>query len=330
MVTFWKQNGRQGLKNICKGKLGQSLTDYMDILARNAFGNCYFQLYSNSITATDDSGFAYLTSSDVFDVDDVMKVWLKAMMNECPLANNPTGPQGTIIAVTTPGVVFDIQATAATSSHWKSVQMYQNVPPISKYEVGQYKQARFLSTTRNILWNTGPVTAQTTLAADVSAGDGAPTPATKVYGVYGAGQSGSTHSVTFTSGSGFAVGDIVSFTKQRESDGRAKWDDPVKFEREIYSISGATVAFTKPILRDLTASDTWYITVGLNVHMTVFMAGPDGVCAGVGQRPQVMTPPPVDDFLAMQRFTWDAYIKYQQFRPEFVYLIFSAGTTDWK
>jgi len=53
------------------------------------------------------------------------------------------------------------------------------------------------------------------------------------------------------------------------------------------------------------------------------------VAAGVGQRPEIHTPPAIDDFESMQRFSWDALVKYQMMRPEFVYLIFSAGSTDW-
>jgi len=332
MVTYWKQNGQAGLRPICRGKLGQNITDYLDVLMRNAFGNSYFMMFSGTATGVDDSGFANLTSTDIFDVDDVMQVWLEAAVNECPMANNPTGPQGTIVGITTPGVIYDIQAAAADDSHWKSVQLYQNIPPISRYEVGQYKQARFLQTTRNILWNCGTVSAQTTLAADVDAGDGAPTPATKVRGVYGVGEADATHYITVTDSTGFSAKDRVSIQQTRESDGRAKWDDGTKIERVIYAVDPGgdnTLSFERPILKDLTASDTWYITRGLDVHMTVFIAGPNGVAAGVGQRPQLHTPPPVDDFESMYRFSWDAWIKYQQFRPEYVYLIFSAGSTGW-
>lgn len=298
---------------------------------RNAFGNCHFMMFSGAATGTSDLHFDHLASTHIFDADDIMKVWLKAQMNDVPMATNPTGPQGTIVGITTPGVVYDIQATAASSSHWKSVQQYTNTPPISAYEVGQYKQARLLANKRNILWNCGLATGQTTLASDVTAGDGAPTPATKVRGTYGVGEADATHYITVTSNTllGAAAGDVISFTKQRETDNRPKWDDPAKFERTVYSVSGNNLTLEKPILRDLTASDTWYISKGRHVHMTIFLAGPNGIVAGVGQRPEVHTPPPIDDFMAMHRFSWDAYIKYQAFRPEHVYLIFSAGSTDW-
>jgi len=329
-VTFWKENGRAGLRPLLKGVLGRNFSDYMDLLARNAFGNAHFMMFSGGATAQDDTGFGYLTASNVFNADDFMKVWLKAAMNEVPMANNPTGPQGTIVGITTPGVIYDIQNTVVASSHWKSVQQYTNSPPISRYEVGQYKQARLLSTTRNILWNCGNVTAQTTVAADVTTGDGAPAASTQVYGAYYPGNvTGATNYVTLTLATGFSAGDIVSFHRTRETGGRAAWDDPRKFEREIYSVSGNNVVFTKPILRDLTASDTWYVTLGINVHMTVFPIGPNGVVAGVGQRPEFHTPGTIDDFESQYRFSWDARIKYQLMRPEELYVIFSAGTTDW-
>tara|TARA_Y100000310_G_scaffold328928_1_gene397902 strand:+ start:14488 stop:15561 length:1074 start_codon:yes stop_codon:yes gene_type:complete len=330
-VTYWQSNGRRGLSALCRGKLGQNMTDYLDILARNAFGASNFVMFSGAATGTSDAHFDHLTASHIFDADDVMKVWLKASMNMAPMANNPTGPGGTLVAITSPGVVYDIQNTAAASSHWKSVQQYTNQPPISQYEVGQYKQARFLQSLRNILWNAGTTTSQTTVASDVTAGDGAPAVGTLVRGAYRTGGiSGATNSVALTDASGFSVGDVLSFHKQRESDdNRAMWDDPVKFERTVYSISGNNVTFELPITRDLTASDTWYVTLGLNVHMTVFIAGPNGVVAGVGQRPMIHTPPPVDDFEAMMRFSWDANIKYQLFRPEHVYVVFSAGSDDW-
>jgi len=330
MVTYWRQNGAAGLRRIVRQKLAQNMTDYLDILARNAFGNAHYMMFSGTATGTSDLHFDHLTSADIFDVDDTMKVWLKAAMNEVAMANNPTGPGQTIVAITTPGVIYDLQATAASSSHWKSVQQYTNTPPISRYEVGTYKQCRFIQTTRNILWNCGLVTNQTTVAADVTAGDGAPATSTLVRGAYAVGgQTGATNYVTMTDATGFAAGDVLSFHRQRESDNRAMWDDPKKFERIVYSVSGNNVAFERPILWDLTASDTWYVTKGRHVHMTVFPVGPNGIAAGVGMRPEIHTPPPVDDFMRMYRFTWDAWIKYQLFRPEEVYVIFSSGSTDW-
>ena len=330
LVTYWRQNGQAGLRRIIRNLLAVNLTDYLDILARNAFGSAHFMMMAGSATGNDDSAFDHIGASDTFTPDDVMKVWLSAALNEVPLANNPTGPGGNIVAITTPSVIYDIQTEAATSSLWKTVQEYHNTPPISQYEVGQYKQCRFLSTTRNILWNAGLVVAQTTVSADVTAGDGSPATSTAVMGVYQmGGQDGATNYVSVTDASaGFVAGDIVSFGRTRETDNRQAWDDPKKFERKIYSVDTGNnrLVFEKPILRDLTASDTWYITSARDIHLTVFPVGPTGIAAGVGMRPSVHMPPPIDDFERMHRFSWDAWIKYQQMRPEELYVIASAGT----
>jgi hypothetical protein len=54
------------------------------------------------------------------------------------------------------------------------------------------------------------------------------------------------------------------------------------------------------------------------------------VVAGVGQPPEVKVPPTVDDLMSMFRFSWDAYLKYQRFRPELYETIYSLGSTRVK
>ncbi len=70
-----------------------------------------------------------------------------------------------------------------------------------------------------------------------------------------------------------------------------------------------------------------FVTNGVDVHASIFLGGP-GVVYGIGERPTPVVPPKYDDLMMINRYGWRAYCKFQQFRPEFLEVHETAGTTD--
>jgi len=334
MITYWRQNrGRAGLRPIVRRLLANSMTEYLDVLARNAFLSAPYTLY----TGSGNTDFGDLSSSDLFDISVAQDIWLGLSYRQVPMAINPNGPTGTIVCITTPGVIYDIQNQAG--SDWISVNQYQGRAQLLRYEVGMYKNVRFVQTVRNTLWNCGPITKQVTITSALNPGDGA---AATVDDVYSAGQSSATHYIqldTFAAGD-FNVNDIITIHTTRTDDfgvtNGVDYRSGMNTVRRIVSVDETNyrIAVDKPVMKDystdLGGGVYGYVTKGLHVHASVFIGGPNGVVAGVAQPPEIHVPPVVDDIMAMYRFSWDAYLKYQMFRPEVVEVVFSAGNVRVK
>ena len=328
LITFWKQNNRAGLRQICRGALGGAMTDHLDLLARNAYLTAPFRMYADqSASAT---GWGDIAAANLFNLEDISDVFLGLAYREVPFANNPTGVEGAMICVTTPGVLYDIQTQAG--EEWRAVNSYSEGgrTALMKNEVGMYKNTRFIQSTRNTLFASGAQTTQTTLSVAASAGDGAAATVDTVYTVGGV--SGKTAYVTLdTLNYGdFLVHDVVAIHVDRTSAyGVTNAPDHTSGDTCYRRVTAVDVdnkrlSFDKPLLRDY-AANTTYVTKGLHIHASVCIGGPEGVVAGVGQPPQVHNPPQVEDIPSMHRFSWDAYMKYQLFRPEAIEAIFSAG-----
>lgn len=335
MITFWRQNNVEGLRRICRGALGQSMTDHLDLLARNAFLTAPFCFYADQTTAT---GFSQVTESNLFNLSDIMKVWLGLSYREVPLAQGASGAGGSMIVITTPGVIYDVQDEAG--GDWQAVNSYSEAgrSSILKYEVGAYKNARFIQTTKNTLFNCGTVSKQVTITSSTAEGVGA---AATVDTAYSVGQSGATAYVqcsAFSAGE-FDVGDIVTIHTDRTTGltgdkgvpNGVDWTGGKTCTRRVVTVDADNnrLSFDKPLLHayttDLGGGVYGYVTKGIHIHASVCIAGPSGVVAGVGQPPAVYNPPQVEDIPSMHRFSWDAYLKYQLFRPEMFEVVYSAG-----
>jgi hypothetical protein len=236
-----------------------------------------------------------------------------------------------LICYTSPGVIYDIQK----DPDYETAAQYADAVRLLNYEVGRYKNVRFVQTPRATLWNCGEVSAQTTVTAAITAGDGAPDPsATKVDGTYGVGQDGATHYISVADATGFAVGDMVTLHTLRTADygitDGVDFRDGTLHNLRIVNISGNNISFDRPVMidfaTDLGSGVYAYLTKGRHIHSSVFVAAPTGIVAGVAQPPRMYTPPPVDDFEAMQRFSWDMYLGYQTYNPEVFEVVFSAST----
>jgi hypothetical protein len=135
----------------------------------------------------------------------------------------------------------------------------------------------------------------------------------------------------------FKVDDVVTFHLVRTSDfgvtNGVDYRDGMTFNRFVKYVDttpgACKIGFDRPILWDFTTdlggTVYAYVTKGVNVHTTTYIAGPGAVVAGVTQTPQLHVPPVVDDLESLFRFSWDAYVKYQTFRAEFAENVFHAG-----
>ena len=235
------------------------------------------------------------------------------------------GDGATIVCVTTPRVIHDIRTAAG--SGWLEVQNYQSTGRKFTSEVGMWAGVRYVRTQRNVLRNYGKVTHQTTLSADTVPGQGA---AATVDVVYSVGQSTSTRYVTVADETGFAVGNIVTVHSKDAGDGAGHppvETDGTQETRRIVAIDAATnkLVFDKPLLKPHTAGD--FVTVGVSLHASIFMGGP-AVVYGVGERPTPVMPPKIDDLQMVNRYGWRGFLKFQMFRPEFIELHLTSGSTD--
>lgn len=328
MITYWKESGSAGLANIVRSRLAPSMVRKLDTLARNAFFQTHWPSYA--MDSVNNDGFEDIVVGDLFDLGWVDKLQLRMATHDLP---GFSGQPGSMVAIVSPGTLYSIKNEAGTE--WITYQQYTEEGRKNLFagEVGSYRGTRFIPTNDSILHNAGTVTKQVSITSPVSAGDGAATS----YKGYDIGQSGATATIQcsdFDAGE-FNVNDIVTIHAVRTSaHGVTNGVDPydgLTFHRVVAAVDATanTISFNKPVLHDYTTdlggSVYGYITTGIDIHCSLFIAGPGAVVAGVSQPPELHTPPPVDDFVSMYRFSWDAYLKFQPFRSEWCVPVFHAG-----
>ena len=342
MITYWKKNNQLGLRNMMRGALGQSEVDINDLLARNALIDGAFTTGYNLMIGGG-SSFADIGVGDTMDPDIASDIWLGMAGRGVNQALGPSGAEGYIVCYTTPGVIYDIQKEPG----WVSRAEYlQDRAALLNYEVGSYKNVRFVQTPKCTLWNCGEIIVRAPIVAAHTAGDGCHL-TTKVDGTYLTGQSsdGITHYIQLgdaTTGSlgGIAVNDIITIHKTTTDDygitGGVDFTEGTAMNRRVVSIDASTKRITldQPILLDynvnLGGGVYGYVTLGRNVHASIFVGGREAIVGGVAQPPRFYALDPIDDYNAIYRFTWDQYMGYQPFRPELFEVVFSAGSTRIK
>jgi N4-gp56 family major capsid protein len=324
LVNFWNNGDMSGL---VKGKLGQNMVDYMDILARNAFLSSPYKTYAGSGNT---SRFG-LAQTDLFDPDLAGIVRTHLEEKEIPgVSATGDGDGQTIVCVTTPRVIQDIRTGAG--SKWLEAQLYQQTGRKFNSEVGSWDGVRFVKTNRLKLFNAGLVTAQGTLNGATVPGQGA---AATVDNVYAVGQAGSTRYVTLQNGETalFAIGDVVTIHSEpvAVSDGAGGFGpvdgDGTAETRRIVNIVGGShqLVFDRPLMKAHASGD--YVTKGVDVHASLFMGGPSVVYA-IGERPNAFPLAPIDDMAMIHRFSWRAFAKMQMFRPEWLEVVESGGSVN--
>jgi len=346
IVTYWRQNGQEGVRRIMRGALGQHMVDVLDLLARNAYvGGALdtgYVLYEG--TGSDFSG---ITTNDTFSLSVAMDIWLGMTLRNVASALGPSGAASSIICYTTPSVIYDIQK-GTNSDEWISVNQYEGRVQALRYEVGTYKNIRFVQSPKLILWNTGTLIAQGLVDTAITAGDGAPDPGTtKVDATYMVGQTtaGITNYISVGSwGTGsladINVNDMVTIHQTRTSaygvSNGVDFKEGTAQTRRVVAKSATPdrLVLDQPIMVDM-ATDLGggtyaYVTKARNVHASIFVGGPQGIVSGVALPPRFHAPPPVDDFEMVQRFSWDGYFGHQPYAPEVFEVVLSAGTTRVK
>lgn len=345
MVTYWKQNGQEGIRRIMRGALGQHMIDVLDLLARNAYIqgalDAGYALYEGG-----GSDFNALSTTDIFKLETGLDIWLGMTLRGVASALGPAGASGNIVCYTSPSVIYDIQKGTG-SDEWIEVLKYTGTAPL-RYEVGTYKNIRFVQSPKLVLWNAGAVTAQGSVSVAINAGDGAPNPGTtKVDATYMVGQTSAGIKNYINVGSwgtgtlaNISVNDMITIHTSRTSafgitNGVDYREGTAHVRRVVAkSTSPDRIVLDRPIMvdmnTDLGGGVYAYVTKGRNVHASIFVGGSEGIVSGVALAPRFHSPPPVDDFEMVQRFSWDAYLGHQTYAPEVFEVVFSAGTTRVK
>ncbi|PJF45104.1 MAG: hypothetical protein CUN55_00510 [Phototrophicales bacterium] len=335
LITYWRQSGQSlpGLNRIIRSGLGQHMVDTLDYLARNAFLSGSFALYGQS-TGTD---FSAISSTDKITTQLLDDIHLGMSYRNVPYASAPNGIQGNIVCVTSPGVIYDLKREASNngeSAAFIDIVKYADSVRLLNSEVGTYRNVRFVQTPRATLYNCGTITAQATITAPVTAGDGAPS--TAVDGVKTVGQSAATHYITVSSVAGFSVNDILTIHTTRTNaygitNGVDYADGTVHNLRVVSIDSGNNrISFDRPVMidfdTDLGGGVYGYVTKGRHIHTAIFLGGADGVVMGVNVPPRLHFPPAVDDYESMVRISWDAYIGNTVFNPEVFEVLYLDGS----
>ncbi len=331
LVMSYKMDNVRGFRNIARNMLGQSVADFMDLKIRNAHLAGPRVLYAGDATS-----FADLDDADaqyLFDPAIAMDIWLRMGLEDIPLAINPTGNgvASMMIALTSPSVIFNIQANA--TDEYKQTLLYAQPTALLNYEVGSYKNVRYLASPRNILWNCGTVKTRAETQWDYGPGDGASSGLVDL--VYTTGQaSGVSNWIELdTLGVGadaIVVGDIVTVHRTVTDDygvtDGVDFNEGTARQRRVVAVQAnpPAIAFDKPLFSSFPAGS--FVTKGVHIHVTVYIGGPRGVVNGVGQPITAFPIPPVDDLLEIWRFSWKGYFEMQLFRPNVFTLCFSTGS----
>lgn len=346
LVTYWKADARGGLRNILNRVLGSHIINVHDYLARNALLDGALQQTGYVYYAGSATDFGDMTGTDLMTPDIAAEIQLGMKYREVSGALSPDGSAGAVVCYTSPGVIFDLQK----DPDWVEVAKYARPGSLFRYEVGTYKNVRFVESPRLVLWNCGTIEFQETISAAANAGDGAPVPSsTKVDGTYMVGQTSagivnyiqlSGTPITGTLASNVQVNDIITIHIARTSafgvtNGVNPFDGQLHVRRVVSIDTGNNrISLDKPIMldfaTDLGSGVYGYVTKGFNVHSSIFVGAPQGIVTGVAAPIRLHTPPPIDDLMSIYRYSWNDRMGHQPFAPEVFEVVFSAGSVRVK
>lgn len=322
-LNYWRQGEMGAMSAIIRSRLGPAIVKHLDALTRNAYLQNYFKAYAMD-SAND--GFNHIVTGDTFDLD-----WLDSIQVRMSTLDLPgfDGQPGTIACITSPGALHAIRK----HENWEEFNKYtpEGRTTLLNGEVGAINGVHFIPSNDAILWNAGTMTQQSVITAPISAGSGA---AATAYG-WSIGQSSATHYLQLDSVTNLAPNDVITIHKVRTSDyGVTNGVDPydgMTFRRIIYSVDSQNkrISLTEPLLwdftQDLGSGAFGYVTKGIHIHTSTFIAGPGAVVLGVTQPIRLTEPVPADDFNSVYRLSYEGFFKYQPFRSEWAFTVFHAG-----
>lgn len=336
MFTAWKRNNVTGLAGILRQALGQMIIDQFDTLARNKMLENPLKSYG-----INKSNFASLTVTDLLAKSTLKDIWLSLNDRESQWQNlhDNTSPTG-LICLTSNGAISDLMENlrALPNAELTPVDQYKSVA--LKGEVFSHENIRFVGSPLAVLWNAGPIAQRKDIKLAIFAGEGSPDPRiTLVDGVYAVGQgnrAGIKFYLQLNTVTGLAVGDMITVHTALTSafgvtDG-VDFRDSKTVHRRIVAIDAPNfrIQLSKPIMEDFTTdlggTVFGYVTLGRNVHTSIFIGGNTGVVLAMARGLEIYTPPAVDDTMSMHRFTFDWRGAYNIFRPEDIHVHFHAGT----
>jgi len=336
LITYWRESSGSGsaLRTIMSGSLGRHLVDTQDMLSRNALLQMPYQLFPNNR-----ANFSALVSGDIVTTPLLDQVHLGMQNRDVPGAQGPDATVGTIVAVISPGVMYDLQQQS-TPKDWISKLQYTHQDLLFNYELGTFRNVRFVVSPKCTLFNSGTIRYQANVTSAINAGDGSPSGL--VDNTWTVGQSGASHYIQLdptTSSAAMAnytVNEVVTIhTSRTNANGVTNgvdYADGTLHNRRIVSVDvpNCRIALDQPIMIDMTTnlgSGVYaYATVGTHVHASIFLGGSDAVVMGVGRPPRLHTPPPVDDFEGLWRFSWDSFQGYSTYNPNVCEVLFSTAT----
>jgi hypothetical protein len=339
IITYWKKPGAKAsvIRAISQDKLGQHMADVIDLLSRNALLSVPYKRYVG------DAGqkFGGIGVQDKMTVDMIGQIHLGMATRDVPYAQGINGGVGNIVCITSPSVLYDLRYNT-NANEWLWPIAYAQPTRLLNHEFGTYLNVRFISSPKCILYNAGEITVQAVVSSAIQAGDGAPS--TRVDGVYKTGQSGVTNYIQLGANDAngdpldmdlFQVDQVVTIHVARTNDNGVTngvdYTDGKLHNRRIVAVNTGSrrLSFEEPIFEDfdvdLDSSTYAYVTLGRNIHASIFVGGDDGIVMGVGEPPRLYNPPPVDDFLSVYRFSWDAYMGWGVHNPKVLEVVFSAA-----
>jgi len=364
ILTQFLKSGGKDWRPVLRGILGNNIVRKFEKLARNAFltGPSAFHTYAG--TATNLNG---LTSSDTFGLAMVNQWNLRLGSTGSPVVPGPVASAK--LAIIPPGVKYDLLASLAAASSseaslFRDVSIYGDQTPILNYEVGTYKNIRFIEAPNGkfgsnlaVLYNAGVITSQFGVTERINAGDGAPDPAsTQVDATWYVGQAAATHYVQLENfaASDFAVNDIVSIHTQRNTsagvgansfDTGVPWGvdplDGMTIERRIVTVDATNnrLTFDRPVMSNYHAASTTsdgsvsvgtagtfygFVTKARHVAAVMVFGARGGIVGGVAKPIEFYDPVAVDDFNSVWRFSWDSWHGYNVWEPNLWEVYFCA------
>ncbi len=324
ILNYW-EGGGAGYEAMLLDKLGYNAASYLDILALNAHLAAPNVMYAGGKT-----GRFALTTSDTYSPKRGARARLRLEEMGIPgVTSVEDGGGMTVLGIGAPRIVDDIREYTDDNGKnlWWDRMAYAKPDLAMKFEAGAWGGVRYIKARRMLLRNYGVVTNQSTLAAPTVAGQAA----TATHQGYTVGQATSTRYVAVADASGFVAGQVVTIHSQdvNDADGFGGYApsraDGTQEDRLIITVDTSTnrLTFDKPLSKPHAQGD--YVTKGLDLTPVIIMGGPS-VAMGVAERPVPTRPPKIDDREMINRAGWRAMLKFQQFRPEFVYVIWAAAS----
>lgn len=212
-----------------------------------------------------------------------------------------------------------------------------------------YEGFTFMQSHDLTLWNMGALTKQVAVTLPITAGDGAPDPdTTAVDSTWYIGQSGVTHYIQCSDlgTSQFAAGDIVTLHTARTA-GYGVTDgvditDGNTMDLEVYAVDEGTerLSFRSPVMADFQSAMAYtslngsgatgtayaYITKARHVHPMYIFGARGGSTFAMRRGIQTHTPPAIDDFASVERFSWDMYGGQNKWNGDLSEIHFVAGS----